>query len=80
MAAGDTHVADLIDTVHHAVHHDEMDSMVCNHCVYSSVRSPNRTTHPRKRACQPILMMNLQYMAVIKDSQIVGCTLSDISS
>ena len=35
MTAGDTHIADLLDTVHH-----EMDSMVCGHHVYNSVWSP----------------------------------------
>ena len=35
MAADDTHVADLVDTVHH-----EMDSTVRSHCVYKSVWSP----------------------------------------
>ena len=32
MAAGDTHVADLVDSVRH-----EMDSAVCGHHVYKSV-------------------------------------------
>ena len=35
MAAGDTCVADLLDTVHH-----EMDSLVRGHHVYKSVWSP----------------------------------------
>ena len=36
MEAGDTHVADLVDTVHH-----EMDcSTVCSHRVYKSVYLP----------------------------------------
>ena len=37
MAAGDTHVADLVDTMHH-----EMDSMVCSYRVYTckSVQLP----------------------------------------
>ena len=35
MEAGDTRVANLVDTVHH-----EIDSVVRNHCVYKSVWSP----------------------------------------
>ena len=32
MAAGDTHVTNPVDTIHH-----EMDSVVCSHCVYKPV-------------------------------------------
>ena len=32
----------------------------------------NRTTSPREGAYRPIHMMNLQFMIVIKDSQIAG--------
>ena len=35
MEAGDTHVVDPVDAVHH-----EIDSMVRSHCVYKSVCSP----------------------------------------
>ena len=35
MAAGDTHVADLVDIVHH-----EIDSAVHSHHVYKSMWSP----------------------------------------
>ena len=35
MAAGDTHAADPVDTVHH-----EMDSTVRSHHFYKSVESP----------------------------------------
>ena len=35
MAAGNTHVADPVDTVHH-----KKDSAVCSHSVYKSVWSP----------------------------------------
>ena len=81
MEAGDTHVADPVDTV--AVHH-EMDGMVHSHCVYKPVWSrigkQRGCTHPREGACQPIHAMNLQYVAVIKDSQIVGHTPPEICS
>ena len=40
----------------------------------------NRTTHPREGAYRPIHMLNLQYVAVMKDSQIVGCTPLEIYS
>ena len=45
-------------------------------CVVAS----NRTTRPREGTCQPIHMMNLQHVTVIRDSQIVGCTPSEIYS
>ena len=44
--------------------------MFINICVVTS----NRTTRPRKGACRPTYMMNLPYVAVIKDTQIVGRT------
>ena len=78
MAAGDTHVVDLVDNVHH-----EINSAIRSHCVYKYVWSPainRKTTHPREGAFQPIHTMNLQYMAVIKDFQIAGQTLSEIYS
>ena len=62
MEAGDTRVADLVDTVHH-----EIASAFCNHRVYKSVVTSNRTTHPREGACWPIHTIYLQYVAVIKD-------------
>ena len=40
----------------------------------------NRTTRPREGACWPIHTMNLQYVAVINDSQIVGHTTSKFYS
>ena len=40
MAAGDTHVADLVDTVHH-----EMDSAICSHHDYKSLWSPVKGEH-----------------------------------
>ena len=76
MAAGDTHAADPVDTVHH-----EMDSTICSHHFYKSVWLPlNRTSRPREGACQPIHTMNLQYMAVINNYQIVGRTPSKFYS
>ena len=44
------------------------------------VASNRRKIRAREGACQPIHTMNLQYMAMIKDSQLVGCTLSEIYS
>ena len=69
MESGNTHVADPVDFVRH-----EMDSTVCSHRFYKSgcVVAGNRTTRPREGACRPINTMNLQYMAVIHDYQIVG--------
>ena len=69
MAAGNTSVADPIDTVHH-----KMDSTVRSHRVYKSMisvfTSNIRTTPPREGACWPINTVNLEYVAVIKDSYI----------
>ena len=78
IAAGDTRVPDPVDTVHH-----EMDSTVHSHipCSYVSifvVTSNRRTTRSREGACWSIHMINMQYVTVIKDSQIVGHTLSEI--
>ena len=76
MEAGDTHAADLVDTVHL-----EMDSMVRSHRFCKSVVANNRrTTHPIEGACQPINRMNLQYVAVINDYQIVDLTPSKFYS
>ena len=76
MAAGNTHVADPVDTVHH-----EMDSTICSHCVYKTVWSPVIGEHLiLKGAYWPIHKTNLLYMAVIKDSQISGCIPSEIYS
>ena len=60
MAAGDTCIVDPVDTVHH-----EKDSAARSHCVYKSVCmviSNTRTTHFREGACQPIHMIDLQYV------------------
>ena len=79
MVTSNTCVADPVDTVHHV-----MDSTVRSHHVYKSMirvfTSNRRTTCPREGAYQPIHTMNLQYIAVIKDSPIVGRTLSEIYS
>ena len=40
-------------------------------CVVASNR---RATHPREEACWPIHTINLQYVVMIKDSQMVGRT------
>ena len=48
--------------------------------VFINLCSNRKTTRPREEACQPIHIMNLQYVAVINDSPsdslIVACTLS----
>ena len=65
MEAGDTHAADPVDTMHH-----EMDSAVCSHRFYKSVVASNRKrSPPREGAYRPIHTMNLQYIAVVNDSQ-----------
>ena len=66
MAAGDTHVADPLDTVYH-----EMDSMVHGHHVYKSVWSPvvGEQLVLEKEPANP---HDEFAVAVIKDSQIVG--------
>ena len=64
MAAGDTHAADPVDNVCH-----EMDSAVRSHRFYKI-----------GEACRPINTINLQYVAVINDYQIVGLTLSKLCS
>ena len=78
MAAGNIRTADPVDTQHH-----EIDSAVHSHHVYKSVRvnaSNRRKTRPREGVYWPIHMMNLQYVAVIKDSQIVGSNPLEIYS
>ena len=66
MGAGDTHVADPLDTVH-----QEMDSVIVGHHGYKSVWSPVLE--------QPLLLTNPQLnphdesvVVVIKDAQIVS--------
>ena len=80
MEADDTRVANLVDTVHHEI--DSAVPPVRNHHVYKAVWSPlsNRTTYSREGACWPIHMIYLQYVAVIKDSQTVVRTPSEIYS
>ena len=80
MTASDTRVVDLMDTLRDTVHH-EMDSMIRDHHIYKlmiCIASNMRKPHPREEACWPIHTMNLQYVAVIKDFQIVGHTLLEI--
>ena len=70
MAAGDTRAADPVDTVHH-----EMDSLVCSHRFYKSVQLPVlEQLILEKEPARPIHTMNLQYVAVINDSQIASHT------
>ena len=66
IAAGETHVADPLDTVHH-----EMDSVIVSHHGYKSVWSPVLE--------QPFLLTNPQLnphdesvVVVIKDAQTVS--------
>ena len=76
LEAGNTRVADPVDDVYH-----KMDSIVHSHCVDKSVVTSNRiTTCLREGACQPIQKRNFHDMTVIKYSQIVGHTLSEIYS
>ena len=59
MAAGDNHVADPLDSVHH-----EMDIVVRSHHVYESVWSPilrEQLILEKELASQPIHVMNLQW-------------------
>ena len=67
MAAGNTHVADPLDTVHH-----EMDSMVHSHHAYKSVWSPiiGKQLIP-ERSLQANLH-NKVTVIMIKDSQVVS--------
>ena len=53
-----------------------MDTEAHSHRFYKSVVASNRTTRSREGTCWPVYTMNLQYIAVINDSQIVGHTLS----
>ena len=67
MAAGDTHVADPLDTVYH-----EIDSMVHSHHVYKSVWLPiigEQVILGRSLTVNP---HNELAAAVIKDSQVVS--------
>ena len=77
MAASDTHVADTLDTMHY-----EMNSVIRSHRVYNiiCIVGSNRRTHLRGGACRPNNMMNLPYMAVIKDSQVVSRAPTEIYS
>ena len=67
MAAGDTHIADPLDTMHH-----EIDSMVHSHHVYKSVWSTiigEQVILGRSLTANP---HNELAVAVIKDSQVVS--------
>ena len=67
MAAGKTHVADPLDTMHH-----EMDSMVYSHHAYKSVWSTiigEQVILGRSLTANP---HNELAAAVIKDSQVVS--------
>ena len=58
-----------------------MDSAVRSHRFYKSVVASNRrTTRSREGTCWPVYTINLRYIAVINDSQIVGHTLSKFYS
>ena len=67
MAAGDTPVADLSDTVHH-----EMDSMVHSHHAYKSVWSPIIGEQLILERSLSANLHNKIAVVVIKDSQVVS--------
>ena len=57
MEAGDIHVANPLDTVHH-----EMDGMACNHHIYESVQLPVIGEQLIiEKESQPIHTMNFQW-------------------
>ena len=66
MAAGNTHVADLLDTMQH-----EMDSMVHSHHAYESVWSPIIGEQLIMERSLPANLHN-KIAVVIKDSQVVS--------
>ena len=68
MAAGNTHVAYLPDTMHH-----EMDSMVHSHHAYKSVWSPiTREQLILERSMPANLHNKIAVVVIIKDSQVVS--------
>ena len=77
MEAGDTRAADLVDTVHR-----KMDSAVHNHRFYKSVQSRvigKQVLLEKKPLANPHDEF-AQYVVVVNDSQIVGCTPSKLYS
>ena len=73
MAAGDAHVAGLLDTVHH-----EMDNVVCGYYVYKLVwlLIIGEQLIPEKELASP---HNEFAVTMIKDSQIMGHILKNSS-
>ena len=69
MAASDTHVAYLLDTMHH-----KMDSMVHSQHAYKSVWSPViREQLILERSLLANLHHKIAVVVIIKDSQVVSC-------
>ena len=68
MAASDTHVAYLLDTMHH-----KMDSMVHSHHAYKYVWSPIIREQLILERSLPVNLRNKIAVVVIKDSQVVSC-------
>ena len=71
MAAGNTHVVDSLDTIHH-----EMDSMVHSHHTYKSVWLPIIGEQLILERSQPANLHSKIAVVVIKDSQVVSRILS----
>ena len=71
MAAGNTHVADPLDTMHH-----EMDSMVHSHHAYKSVWLPIIGEQLTLERSLSAYLHNKIAVVVIKDSQVVSRILS----
>ena len=71
MAAGDTHVADLLDTMHH-----EMNSIVHSHHAYKSVWLSIIREQLIVESSPLANLHNEIAVVVIKDSQVVSRILS----
>ena len=71
MAAGDTHVADPLDTMHHI-----MDSMVHSHHAYKSLWLPIIRVQLILERSLPANLHNKISVVVMKDSQVVSRILS----
>ena len=71
MVTGNTHIAHLLDTVHH-----EMDNVVCSHHVYKSIWSPVIEQLILKRSL-PANTQDKFGVTVKKYSQILGHILSE---
>ena len=69
MAGSDTHVAYLLNTMHH-----KMDNMVHSHHAYKSVWSPIiGEQFILERSLPANLHNKIAVVVIIKDSQVVSC-------